>query len=96
MDSAPGNLKNAIPETAAQRCSDNMQQNYRRTPMAKSDFNRVAKQLYGNHTSALVFSCKFAASCRTPFRKNTSGWLLLFFRYLKIHTTQGMKPILSQ
>ena len=28
-------------------------------------------------TSAWVFSCKFAAFFRTPFTKNTSGWLLL-------------------
>ena len=27
-------------------CSENMQQNYRRTPMAKCDFNEIAKQLY--------------------------------------------------
>ena len=28
------------------RCSENMQQIYRRTPMPKCDFNKVAKQLY--------------------------------------------------
>ena len=28
------------------RCSENMQQNYRRTPMPKGDFNKVAKELY--------------------------------------------------
>ena len=28
------------------RCSENMQQIYRRTPMPKSDFNKVALQLY--------------------------------------------------
>ena len=27
----------------------------------KCDFNKIAKQLYWNHTSAWVFSCKFAA-----------------------------------
>ena len=27
-------------------CSENMQQNYRRTPMRKCDFNKVAKQFY--------------------------------------------------
>ena len=35
------------------RCSENRQQIYRRTPMPKCDFNKVA--------SAWVFSCKFAA-----------------------------------
>ena len=28
------------------RCSENMQQIYRRTPMSKCGFNEVAKQLY--------------------------------------------------
>ena len=28
------------------RCSENMQQIYRRTPMPKCDFNKVAKQRY--------------------------------------------------
>ena len=28
------------------RCSENMQQIYRRTPIPKYDFNKVAKQLY--------------------------------------------------
>ena len=29
-----------------ERCSENMQQIYRRTPMPKCDFNKTAKQLY--------------------------------------------------
>ena len=37
----------------------------------------IAKQLYWNHTSAWVFSCKFAPYFRTPFPRSTSGWLLL-------------------
>ena len=28
--------------------------------MPKCDFNKAAKQLYCNHTSSWVFSCKFA------------------------------------
>ena len=40
-------------------CSENMQQIYRRTSMPKCDFNKTAKQLYCNLTSAWVFSCKF-------------------------------------
>ena len=59
------------------RCSENMQQIYRRTPMPKCDFNKVAKQLYWNCTSAWVFSCKFAAYFQNTFSKNISGWLLL-------------------
>ena len=36
--------------------------------MPKCDFNKVAKNLYWNYTSAWVFSCKFAA-----YFQNTSG-----------------------
>ena len=42
-------------------CSENMQQIYKRTPIPKCDFNKVAKQIYWNRTSAWVFFCKFAA-----------------------------------
>ena len=45
--------------------------------MPKCDFNKVALQLYWNHTSAWVFSCKFAAYFQNTFPKNTSGGLLL-------------------
>ena len=34
------------------RCSENIQQIYRRTPMPKCHFNEVSLQLYWNHTSA--------------------------------------------
>ena len=48
-------------------CFENMQQIYRRIPMPKCNFNRVAKQLYWNHTSAWVFSCKFVAYFQNSF-----------------------------
>ena len=51
-----------------------MQQIYRRTPKPKCDFNM---QLYWNRTSAWLFSCKSASYFRTPFPRNTYGWLLL-------------------
>ena len=35
-----------VSEAVVQRCSENMQQIYRRTPIPKCDFNKVAKQLY--------------------------------------------------
>ena len=35
--------------------------------MPKCDFNKVALQLYRNHTSAWVFSCKFAAYFQNTF-----------------------------
>ena len=43
------------------RFSANIQQIYRRTPMRKYDFKKVAMQFYRNHTSAWVFSCIFVA-----------------------------------
>ena len=49
------------------RCSENLQQIYRRTPMPKYDFTKVVKQLYWNHTSAWVFSCKFNAYFQSTF-----------------------------
>ena len=35
--------------------------------MAKCDFNKVAKQLYRNHTSAWMLPCKFAAYFQNTF-----------------------------
>ena len=50
-----------------ERCSENMQQIYRRTTMPKCDSNKVPKQVYWNHTSVWVFSCKFAAYFQNTF-----------------------------
>ena len=44
-----------------------MQQIYRRTPMPKCDFNKVALQFSWNRTSIWVFSCKFAAYFQNTF-----------------------------
>ena len=52
-----------------------MQQTYRRTLMPKCDFNKVAKQLYGSHILAWVFSTKFDANFQNTFYKNTYGLL---------------------
>ena len=51
----------AIQRCSSEKCSRNMQQIYRRTPMPKCDFNKIAKQFCWNHTLAWVFSCKFVA-----------------------------------
>ena len=51
------------------RCSENIVQIHRRTPMPKYDFNKVALQLYWNHTSAWAFSCKY-----TAYFQNTFSW----------------------
>ena len=65
----------------SKRCSENMQQIYRRTPMPKCGFNKVAKQ--SNFIEmALRYGCSpvnLLHIFRTPFNKNTSGWLLLSF-----------------
>ena len=44
-----------------------MQQIYRRTPMPKFNFNKIALELYWNNTSAWMFSCKFAIYFRNTF-----------------------------
>ena len=71
-----------IAEAAVQRyskknCSKKMQQIYKRTPMPKCDFNKVAKSLYWNRTSVWVSPVNLSPISRTPFPRNTSGWLLL-------------------
>ena len=41
------NIRKQPPEgVPRKRCSENMQQIYRRTPMPKCDFNKAALQLY--------------------------------------------------
>ena len=57
----PCSLSEAILQSCSYRCSENMPQIYRRTPMPKWDANKVAKQLYWNLTPAWLFSCKFSA-----------------------------------
>ena len=54
------------------RCSENMQQIYRRKTKPKCDFNKVGKQLCWNHTSAYVFSCTFAAYFQNNFFLRTA------------------------
>ena len=49
------------------RCSENIQQIYRRMPMPKCNLNKVALQLYWNHTSVWLFSWKFAAYFQNTF-----------------------------
>ena len=49
------------------RCSENMQQIYRRTLMPECDVNKAALQLYGNHNSTWVFSSKIAVYFQNTF-----------------------------
>ena len=94
-------IKRAIllAEGATQRCSEKMQQIYRRTPMPKWDFNSNFIE------TALRHGCSHANLLHilgTP--KNTSGWLLLALEnwascvslvidlhlYLKCHSSVGV------
>ena len=52
------------------RCSENMQQIYRRRPMPKSDFIEITLRHGCSPINLLHIS-------RTTFLKNSSGWLLL-------------------
>ena len=60
-------------------CSENMQQIYRRTPMPKCDFNKVALELYWNCTSKWVLSCKFAVSFQTLFLRTPLDCCFWYF-----------------
>ena len=60
------NVKSSDPEVFW-RCSQNMQQIYRRAPMSKCDFNKVTKQPYWNYTPAWLFFCKFTAYYQNTF-----------------------------
>ena len=67
------------------RCSDNLQQIYRTTRMLKCYFNKVALQLYWNHTLAWVFSGKFAAYFQNTF----------FKKYLWVATSNNIIPTIQ-
>ena len=57
-------------------CSEN-QQIHRSTSMPQCDFNKVAKKIYLNHTSAGVCSIGLLYVFRTTFLNSKSGGLLL-------------------
>ena len=61
------------------KCSENMQQIYKRKPMPKCDFYKVALQRHGFSSVNLLHIF------RTPFHKSTSGQLLLKSEMLKIY-----------
>ena len=70
--------------------SENMQQNYRRTPMGKCDFNKVALQLCRNHIFTSLFSCKFCCIfskhffMRTPLSQYHSVMQTLYLYQMDI------------
>ena len=66
---------------------ENMQQVYRGTPMPKCNFNKVAKQLYWNHTSACVSPANLLHVFRTPFlRTHMEGYFWLFYKTFHAHS----------
>ena len=78
-----------------------MQQIYRRTLVPKCSFNKVAKQLYwkqlySNHTSAWVFSCKFAAYLLSVFLFCEKGVLKNVEKFKGRHLCQSLLLIKLQ
>ena len=70
------------------RCSENMQQIYRRIPVLKCDFNKVAFQLYWNYTRHECCPVNLLHIVRTSLPKNTSGRLLLEYQCWRIVAAQ--------
>ena len=68
-----------------------MQQIYKRSPMPKCDFSKVAKQLYWNRNSEWMFSCKFTAYFQNTFTQKTSPGLLLQILYEDVDESIIMK-----
>ena len=65
----------AVQRCLRKRCSENMQQIYRRIPMPKCDFEqRNFIEITLRHRCSPV---NLLYIYRTPFPKNNSGWLLL-------------------
>ena len=71
-----------------ERCSENMQQIYSRTPMPKCAFNKVASQISLRHGCSPI---NLLHIFRTLSYNKTSGWLLLY------HASEIiiLKPLLS-
>ena len=65
-------------------CSEILQQIYRRTPMPKCNFNKVVIEIEIFIEIALRHGCSpvnLLHIFRTPFLKNTSGWLFLKYNF---------------
>ena len=60
-------IRSTPPDLLRKKCSENMQQTYRRTPMSKGDFDKVTKKLYWNCTLAWLFSSKFTVYFQNTF-----------------------------
>ena len=74
-------------------CSENMQQIYRRTPMPKCDFNKVAKQLWNPQFGKGVFLQICFIFQEYLFQRALLAscfWMFLILQYL----TKILRPIL--
>ena len=60
-------------------CSENMQEIYRRTPMPKCNFNKVASNFVEITHCHGCYAVNLLHIFRTSFPENTSGGLLLYF-----------------
>ena len=65
-------------------CSENVLQIYRRKPMPKCDFNKIALQLYWNRTSAWMFPCILATYFQSTFSFEHL-WTTAFVNVYEIH-----------
>ena len=81
-----------------------MLQIYKRTILPEGDFNKVVLQLYWNHTSAWVFSCKFAAYLQnifseehlwTPASDRLSLTIYLIFNFFLSEAKIAKNPLSS-
>ena len=81
-----------------------MLQIYKRTILPEGDFNKVVLQLYWNHTSAWVFSCKFAAYFQnifseehlwTPASDRLSLTIYLIFNFFLSEAKIAKNPLSS-
>ena len=59
------------------RCSENMQQIYRRKPMLKCNFSKAESNFIEIALQRVYSPVNLLDIFATPFLKNTSGWLLL-------------------
>ena len=68
------------------KCSENMQQVYRRTPMPKCDFNKVAHSFIDITLPHRCSSVNLLHIFRPPFLRKTSGRLLLITATAKYYS----------
>ena len=83
------------PEVFLGKGYENLQQIYRRKPMPQCHFNKVALQVYWNHTLSLVFSSKFSNFIEIALRHGCSPIKLLHIFTISL-TFRDLERILGQ